>query len=56
MSDQTDEPDGNIHTVPTQGTPHIESKHCWCEPRLSYKDEVTGKEVWVHKGYEELGQ
>lgn len=50
------EVDGNIHIVPSEGKEHIESKDCWCEPRLDYKDELTNKEVWVHKGYEELEQ
>lgn len=48
--------DGNIHVVPTEGKPHIESKECWCHPELTYKDEITNKEVWSHKGYEELEQ
>lgn len=48
--------DGNIHVVPTSGKEHFENKDCWCHPRLGYKDEQTGKEVWVHKGYEELNQ
>lgn len=48
--------DGNIHVVPDDGK-HIESKDCWCEPRLSAAiDEEHNKEVWVHKGYEELNQ
>ena len=49
-------PDGNIHVVPTEGKEHNENKDCWCDPRLDYKDEITNKEVWVHKGYEELNQ
>ena len=48
--------DENIHVVPTQGKPHVESKECWCHPKLIYKDEITNKEVWSHKGYEELEQ
>lgn len=46
-------PDGNIHVVPTSGPQHYEIKECWCEPTLSFKDQ---KEVWSHKGYEELHQ
>lgn len=48
--------DGNIHTVPSQGKEHFESKECWCEPTLEYKNEITGIEHWIHKGYEELEQ
>ena len=48
--------DGNIHVVPTSGKEHLETKDCWCEPTLLYKDEFTGREVWTHKGYEELEQ
>lgn len=39
--------DGNIHTVPTDNQ-HYESKECWCNPLLSYKDEATGKEHYIH--------
>lgn len=48
--------DENIHVAPTSGKKHFENKHCWCHPHLVYKDEITSKEVWVHKGYEELEQ
>jgi len=48
--------DENIHVVPTEGRPHEVSKNCWCEPEMTYKDDITGKEVWSHKGYEELEQ
>lgn len=48
--------DGNIHVIPTSGKEHFENKYCWCNPHLDYKDEITKKEVWVHKGYEELNQ
>jgi hypothetical protein len=44
-------PDGNIHGMPTNGPKHIESKDCWCEPVMTFKDK---HEVWLHKGYEEL--
>ena len=30
-------------------TGHTESKDCWCEPYLSYKDDENGNEVWVHR-------
>lgn len=49
-------PDGNIHVVPKVGKEHYENKNCWCHPTLNYKDAETLKEVWAHKGYEELEQ
>lgn len=27
-------PDGNVHTVPTHGREHVESKDCWCQPEM----------------------
>lgn len=50
------EVDNNIHIMPTSGKIHYETKDCWCDPELTYKDEKTNKEVWSHKGYEELEQ
>lgn len=55
----TEIPGENIHVIPVNDKnrpPHIESQYCWCGPTLTYKDEVTKKEVWTHKGYEELDQ
>lgn len=48
--------DNNIHVLPTVSTmPHKESKDCWCEPILLQDiDEEHDKQVWSHKGYEEL--
>ena len=50
--------DNNIHVIPTNGTmEHLESKDCWCEPDLIQDiDDDHDKQVWVHKGYEELDQ
>jgi len=50
--------DGNIHVIPAEGTmEHVESKDCWCEPTLVQAiDDEHDKEVWAHKGYEELDQ
>ena len=50
--------DGNIHVMPTHGTmEHIESKDCWCAPELVQDiDDWHDKQVWSHKGYEELDQ
>lgn len=48
-----------IHVVPTKDTLrpiHDDSPQCWCNPELHYKDGDTEKEVWVHRGYEELDQ
>lgn len=52
------QPDGNIHVIPAEGTmEHVESKDCWCEPTLIQAiDDEHDKEVWAHKGYEELDQ
>ena len=52
------EPDGNVHAVPTNGSmKHIESKDCWCEPAIIQDvDDEYEKQVWSHKGYEELEQ
>lgn len=44
------EPDGNVHTMPTHGPEHEESKDCWCEPELA--DDFTsqgGVKYYVHK-------
>lgn len=36
---------------------HIEDPTCWCEPELIQEiDDEHDKEVWSHKGYEELNQ
>lgn len=29
---------------------HTESTECWCRPRRTSVDPVTGTEVWVHGG------
>lgn len=49
-------PDGNIHTVPTNGKPHEESENCWCEPLLTFVHHETLIKHYLHKGYEELEQ
>jgi len=50
--------DGNIHVIPTESSmPHQESKDCWCEPELVQPiDDEHDKEVWAHRGYEEVNQ
>lgn len=50
------QPDGNIHVIPKSGNlKHIESSKCWCEPTLIQDiDDEHDKQVWTHKGYEEL--
>lgn len=50
--------DGNVHVVPTNGAmEHVESKDCWCEPTLIQDiDQEHDKQVYSHKGYEELNQ
>lgn len=50
--------DGNVHVMPTASKiEHVESKDCWCEPKLIQDiDEEHKKQVWLHKGYEELNQ
>lgn len=50
--------DGNVHIVPTFSCiEHIESKNCWCEPTLIQDiDDEHDKQVWSHKGYEEVNQ
>lgn len=44
------ESDGNVHTMPTDGPAHIESKDCWCEPELieDYTDQ-SGVKLYLHK-------
>jgi hypothetical protein len=39
------------HIIPsfTGEPPHDESPACWCEPELTYKDEVNGNEIWTHR-------
>lgn len=43
-------PDGNVHTVPSIGPEHIESKDCWCEPELigDYAND-NGVKHYLHK-------
>lgn len=43
--------DGNVHMMPDDFT-HLESKLCYCNPVLSYKDE-KGIEHWVHNNTRE---
>lgn len=42
--------DGNVHTIPTHGPKHEESKDCWCEPELigDYTNE-GGVKHYMHK-------
>lgn len=47
--------DRDIHVMPNDGK-HEDSDECFCEPRLDFADELTGKRVWVHKSPEELHQ
>ncbi len=46
--------DGHIHVMPSNGK-HKESKQCWCNPELFFKD-IDGKEVWTHRSDEETKQ
>lgn len=41
-------PDVFAKTYERVGMQHIESKECWCEPVMYYKDEKTGIECWSH--------
>jgi hypothetical protein len=45
----------DIHVMPNDDK-HKCSVNCFCEPRLDYVDEFTGKRVWVHKGPQEMMQ
>lgn len=45
----------DIHVMPDDDK-HDCSPRCFCEPKLDYQDEVTGKRVWVHKSFEEMNQ
>ena len=51
MIEMIDEGIQDIHVVPIfEGEPvHEESTNCWCEPELTYNDEVTGQRVWSHR-------
>ena len=40
---------GYVHIMPS-AKDHVESTDCWCEPEMTFKDEFTLVEVWVHKG------
>ena len=45
-----DLPDGNMHTMPTHGPPHIESKNCWCKPELIADESAHGGlKLYLHK-------
>jgi hypothetical protein len=50
--------DENIHIVPTTGNlQHDENRNCWCEPILIQDiDNEHNKQVWSHRGHEELNQ
>jgi hypothetical protein len=38
------------HTTKPKERQHItDGSPCWCNPELSYKDPITGNEVWTHK-------
>lgn len=44
-------PDGNVHTMPNWGRPHIESQECWCMPRRDgevARHQPNGIQLWVH--------
>lgn len=59
LNESQNDPDFMIHVVPTHdklNRTHAEDPKCWCNPTMTYKDPETGKEVWSHKGYEELDQ
>ena len=45
--------DKDLHVMPDDDK-HESSSKCFCEPTCSYRDEITGKGVWLHKGPEEL--
>lgn len=51
-----DKPDGNVHIIPEQANiTHFENKGCWCCPeKIQSKDNENDKEVWQHKGYEQV--
>ena len=42
--------DGNVHTIPTDGPEHQESKDCWCHPDLldDFTDE-GGVKHYLHR-------
>jgi len=29
--------------------PHVDSPDCWCSPKMTYEDPVSGSQVWVHQ-------
>jgi len=45
----------DLHVMPNDDK-HKCSSECFCEPKCTYRDEVTGKGVWTHKSQEELCQ
>lgn len=51
LNSPMNQPDGNVHVVPTggQNPEHIESKDCWCQPELrdDYSD-TGGVKLYVH--------
>lgn len=49
------EENSDLHVMPDDDK-HECSKLCFCRPSLSYRDDETGKEVWVHKSHEELNK
>lgn len=42
--------DGNVHTIPLDGTDHVEAASCWCQPTLA--DDFTdegGRKHYLHR-------
>lgn len=45
----------DLHVMPNDNK-HDCSAKCFCEPVVSYEDEITKKRVYVHKSDEEMNQ
>lgn len=44
------DPDGHVHTIPLDGTKHVENTTCWCEPILMDDySELGGCRHYLHR-------
>jgi hypothetical protein len=51
MTENRKDLETDIHVIPVfkDEPAHEESVDCWCEPELTYQDEVTDKRVFSHR-------
>lgn len=55
MNEPNKDKNDDIHTMPDDGL-HKCSINCFCNPKLYYEDEITGRRCFLHKSKEEMNQ